>query len=435
MVGYRLKLSSIVRSAAATLPEQALQTTVERLNEALNLAKVHHVDKASIENCRAVFEAAALFSESTVKAVWEAVNAKDLTKRPGARRQAFCASIEPVYSAAIQLRVSDPKVLTSLARALGSFSRLLTLRPVLAQDAISNLLDILVNCIPLTPGEGETPPPLPSVVWREGAHARSAIATVFLDYCKFCQEGFLPHVESIAGKVTQLYESGRLRPGERNSIVEGLVIACTAGTIDQQETVINWSLASIKSSWMSSSVQQTISTVQNFVATYLPVYMEGNEVRVGGAKERYTLYHHLHMIERLLKRLTIESSREILAKHMEWVVPFAFQLIILSEWLTNSTRQITDGGCIRCYRHEPTRKSALLEKRTYKNALYPGDSDAGDYSTVGGATVASARAWIRHQWNLSVMPWVSFHRSFQLLFLFLVYLIQWPRHFLKSRQH
>lgn len=398
MVGYRLKLSSIVRSAAATLPEQALQTTVERLNEALNLAKVHHVDKASIENCRAVFEAAALFSESTVKAVWEAVNAKDLTEEArGARRQAFCASIEPVYSAAIQLRVSDPKVLTSLARALGSFSRLLTLRPVLAQDAISNLLDILVNCIPLTPGEGETPPPLPSVVWREGAHARSAIAAVFLDYCKFCQEGFLPHVESIAGKVTQLYESGRLRPGERNSIVEGLVIACTAGTIDQQETVINWSLASIKSSWMSSSAQQTISTVQNFVATYLPVYMEGNEVRVGGAKERYTLYHHLHMIERLLKRLTIESSREILAKHMEWVVPFAFQLLSCLNGLQTQQGRSLMGAASAAIDMSPQEKAHYLRKGPIRMHSTPGDSDAGDYSTVGGATVASARAWIRHQ--------------------------------------
>lgn len=398
MVGYRLKLSSIVRSAAATLPEQALQTTVERLHEALNLAKKQHSDKASIENCRAMFEAAALFSESTVKAVWEAVNAKDLTEEArGARKQAFCTSIEPVYSAAIQLRVSDPKLLTSLARALGSFARLLTLRPVLAHDAISNLLDILVNCIPLTPGEGETPPPLPSVVWREGAHGRAAIAAVFLDYCKFCQEGFLPHVESIAGKVTQLYESGRLRPGERNSIVEGLVIACTAGTIDQQETVINWSLASIKSAWTTNAVQQTISTIQNFVATYLPVYMEGNEVRVGGAKERYTLYHHLHMIERLLKRLTVESSREVLAKNMDWVVPFAFQLLSCLNGLQTQQGRSLMGAASAAIDMSPQEKAHYLRKGPIRMHSTPGDSDAGDYSTVGGATVASARAWIRHQ--------------------------------------
>ena len=397
IVGYRQKLSGIVRFSAATLPEQALQATVTSLTEAVTLAGKVHETKDSIEVARTSFEAAAVFSDSTVKAVWEAVNAANVPDEVLlVRKQTFSSSLEPIYNTVMQLRVSDSSMLSSQAKALGSFARLLSIRPELAKDAISNLLSMLVTCIPLTPGEHETPPPLPSSVWREAAQARSAISCVLLDYAKFCPQGFLPHIEEVAGTVTQLYENGRLRPGEKNTIIEGLLAASLSGTAQLQDTVINWSLQSIKSSWTSPIVQDTVSDVQKFVSTYLPVYMEGNEVRVGGAKERYLLYHQVHMVERILRRLTTETSREILSRHMEWIVPFCLQFLSsLNALLTQQGRALI-GAAAAALDLSHQEKAHYLRRVPVRLIPLPGDSDAGDYSTVGGATVSSARAWLRH---------------------------------------
>lgn len=397
IVGYRQKLSAIVRFSAATLPEQALQATVSSLTDAVSLAAKGHATKDSIENARSSLEAAAVFSESTVKAVWEAVNAGNLPEEIRlVRKQTFCANLEPIYNTVIQLRVSDPRLLNSQARALGSFARLLSLRPDLAKDAISNLLSILVTCIPLTPGEHETPPPLPSSVWREAAQARSAVATVLLDYAKFCQQGFLPLIEEVAGTVTQLYDSGRIRPGEKNTIIEGLLAASLSGTTQLQETVINWSMHSIKTSWTSHVVQDSISNIDQFISTYLPVYMEGNEVRVGGTKERYMLYHQIHMIERTLRRLTTESARAILSKHMEWIIPFCLQYLSSLNALSTQQGRALIGAASAALDMSPQERAHYLRRGPVRLLPLPGDSDAGDYSTVGGATVSSARAWIRH---------------------------------------
>ena len=74
------------------------------------------------------------------------------------------------------------------------------------------------------------------------------MAVVFLDYTKVCQEGFLSHLEEIAGNVSQMYEAGRIRPGERNVLVEGLLASASAGSTQMQETVIDWSLQATKES-------------------------------------------------------------------------------------------------------------------------------------------------------------------------------------------
>ena len=401
MVGYRLKLSAIVRSAAATLPEQALQATVAQLLESISLANSmadsSNISKDSIEKARSSLEAAAVFSESTIKAVWEAVNAAHLSEESkSGRKQAFSASLEPVYTSAIKLRVSDGRLLNSHARALGSFSRFIMLRPDLVKDSISNILDILVSCIPLTPGEHEAPPPLPSTVWREAAQARTAVATVLLDYAKFCQDGFLPHVEDIAGTVTQLYSSRRIRPGERNILIEALLAACVSAPPQVQETVIDWSMHPIKSSWTSSAVQQTISSVKQFVLAYLPVYMEGNEVRIGGAKERYLLYHQVHMIERVIRRLSTESAKKILFRHLEWIIPFLNQILSCLNALQTSEGVALLGSAAAILSMSLQEKAHYLRRGQPRLQPIPGDSDAGDYSTVGGATVSSGRAWLRH---------------------------------------
>ena len=403
IAAYRQKLSGIVRYSAAALPDQALQTTVARLTDAIAQATAASVSGAggaqleTMEVARAALEAAAVFSESTVKAVWDALNAKNVSDdAKTARKHTFCLALEPIYSATIQMRVSDAKLLLSQTKALSSFARLITLRPDLAKDAYFNIQDMLVNCIPLNLRDHEVPPPLPSEPWRESAQARTAVASVFLDYAKLCQEGFLPLLEEIAGNVSQLYDAGRIRPGERNVLVEGILAAAVAGSPPIQETVIDWSLQSTKASWSSAAVQQAISGPESFVTAYLPTRMEGSDVRVGGAKERYRMNHELHQIERTMRRLVTDSARQVLSKHMIWIVPHSLQLLsCINALATPQGRKLLGPavGVLDLGQHE---KAHYLRRVWVRPAPVPGDANAGDYSSVGGETISSARGWLRH---------------------------------------
>jgi hypothetical protein len=400
---YRQKLSGIVRYAAATLPEQALRTNASRLMEAIAHAKSVSASSSAqlapdaLETAQVSLEAAAVFSESTVRAVWDAVNAKNLSEEAKlSRKQVFCAGLEHIYLAVIQLRVRDAKLLASQARALSSLARLFTLRPELAKDFYSHILQMLVNCIPLSEGEHERPPPLPSEAWRETAQARTAVATVFLDYAKVCPDGFLSYLEDIAGNVNQLYESGRIRPGERNILIEGVLASSLAGTPHLQETVIDWSLQLTKESWSSIKVHQSIMNVENFIKTYLPSRLEGSEVRIGGTKERYALNHELHQIERTMRRLTTASTRQILSKHMVWIMPIALQVLSCLNALSTSQGRALLGPAVGILDMSPQERAHYLRRTGIRLSPVPGDSNAGDYSSVGGATVSSARGWMRH---------------------------------------
>ena len=337
--------------------------------------------------------------------------------------------LEPIYAATIQLRVSDAKLLGSQARALSSFSRLLTLRPDLAKDAYTHLFDILVNCIPVTPGNHDVSPPLPCEPWREVVQvsagiltkrsdslppaipppllttvpyrttilqARTAVAVVFLDYTKVCQEGFLSHLEEIAGNVSQMYETGRIRPGERNVLVEGLLASASAGSTQMQETVIDWSLQATKASWTSPAVQQSIVSLEAFVEAYLPTRMEGSEIRVGGARDRYRMNHELHQIERTMRRLTGDTARQILSRHMGWVVPFGLQLMTCLNALNTPQGRALLGPSVGILDMSQQEKAHYLRRVGVRLAPVPGDANAGDYSSVGGETVSSARGWVRH---------------------------------------
>ena len=405
ITAYRQRLSGIVRYSAVALPDQALHTTVSRLTDAISQAKVAtnsvsasaEAQSETMEAARGALEAAAVFSESTVKAVWDAVNAKALSDEAKmARKHAFCQVLEPIYSATILLRVGDAKLLLSQAKALSSLARLITLRPDLAKDAYSNIQDMLVNCIPLNPGEHEVPPPLPSEPWREGSQARVAVATVFLDYAIMCQEGFLSLLEEIAGNVSQLYEAGRIRPGERNLLMDGILASAVTGSPQLQETVIDWSLQMTKASWASASVQQAISDPESFVKTYLPTRMEGSDVRVGGAKERYRMNHELHHIERTMRRMATDCSRQVLTKHMMWIVPHSLQVLLCISALTTARGRELLGPAVGILDLSQQEKALYLRRVGVRLAPVPGDANAGDYSSVGGETVSSARGWLRH---------------------------------------
>ena len=75
MIGYRLKLSNIVKAAAAVLPQQALEATAVRLNAAITAAASATAPGPALDQARVLLESAVVFTSSACKAVWDAIGA------------------------------------------------------------------------------------------------------------------------------------------------------------------------------------------------------------------------------------------------------------------------------------------------------------------------------------------------------------------------
>jgi len=167
MIGYRLKLSSIVKSTAAVLPQQALQAASERLAVAIAATGGGH------EEARGMLASAVVFLEATLKAVWDA------TSEPSDRATVVRAS-EPMFQSLLALQVSDPTLLQNQARGLEAFSRIVASKPELVLGTVGRLFDLLVGCIPLEPGGHLAPPSKPLPGWRDGFLARANVASRFV---------------------------------------------------------------------------------------------------------------------------------------------------------------------------------------------------------------------------------------------------------------
>ena len=402
MISYRQKLAAIVRFSACTLPEQSLQATVNKLAECLHmLEEVKAKPDSSLENVCTAFEAAAIFAESTVKAVWDGINAKYLSDdAKNTRRLIFCSVLEPIFDSLLRLRVLDARLLLSQAKALVPFAKLLPLRQALVHHSMVNLLEILEFCVPFEPIESEVPPPSPSLAWREGAQARSAIAMVLLEYAKCCPEGFAPHVEEMANISSRLKVEKKIRPGEMNTVAEAILASLSDASPDLQERVINWTIDGIKTSWTSPQMQETIHSLDQFIVSYLPPSSEGSEgnqgAMIGGRKERYSLYHEIHMVEKAMKRLNCKMMSEIFASHLGWIVPVLLQVFECLNSLDSPDGRSKMRSAQVALELSSREKAHYLKLGQMRDKRTTSFDNSEDYMSVGGATVGSVRAWLRH---------------------------------------
>lgn len=170
MIGYRLKLSTIVKSAAAVLPQQALHAAAERLNAAVGAAG--GVGGAGLEQARVLLESAVVFLESCMKAVWDAV-----ASAGEADRAAVASATEPMLHSLLALQITDPSLLNSQARGLEAFARLAAMKPDLVPGVVSRVFELLVGSIAIEPGGHVAPPSKPAPGWKEGYQARASLSS------------------------------------------------------------------------------------------------------------------------------------------------------------------------------------------------------------------------------------------------------------------
>ena len=427
MIGYRLKLSTIVKAAAAVLPQQALNAAATRLNAAITAAAAVGTTPMpqgpAVEQARVLFEAAVLFLISASKAVWDATAAFSNETERAARIVAITTATEPMFHSLLSLQVTDPPLLQSQARGLEAFTRLIAARWDLLPALVTRVFDLIVNCVPLESEGHIRPPSTPLPGWREGLQARSDAAAVLLEYSKAAPQAFLPHLQGIAGRLNELWEAQQLRPGEKNAITEALLAASQAGSLELQASLSEWALAPVRAEWTSTEFQGYLASPQAFLGHYVPLIADSSApggVLVGCQAGRWALYHQVHMVERAVRRLqgsSVPAAQHPLASHMVWVVPTLLQLVSCLNALHTAAGRDALGAAANAVEMSPQERALYLRRgptaaRRYVAAAVAAASsqvagsqsaaaasdagDTGDYASVGGTTIGSLRAWLRH---------------------------------------
>ncbi len=441
MIGYRLKLSTIVKAAAAVLPQQALQAAATRLNTAITAAAAVGTTATptptqALEHARVLFEAAVVFTLSANKAVWDATAAFANENERAARIAAIVSATEPMFQSLLALHVTDPSLLQSQARGLEAFSRLIAARWDLLPVLVTRVFELIANCVPLEPQGHIQPPANPLPGWREGLQARSDAAAVLLEYSKVAPQAFLPHLNGIAGRLNELWEAQQLRPGEKNAITEALLAASKAGPFELQANLTEWALAPVRAEWASSEFQGYLASPQAFLGYYVPVVVDPSVpggVRIGCQAGRWALYHQVHMIERAVRRFqgsTLPAAQHPLVSHMAWVVPTLLQLVSCLNAVHTAAGRDALGAAANAVEMSPQERALYLRRgpATAARRMIPAtpgaggtqgtpsvaggsqaataataaaaaahdSGDSGDYASVGGYTVGSLRAWLRH---------------------------------------
>lgn len=444
MIGYRLKLSTVVKAAAAVLPQQALNAAAARLNTAITAAAAVGTTTTAplpggpaLEQSRVLLEAGVLFLISASKAVWDATAAFTNETERAARIVAIINATEPMFHSLLSLHVTDPPLLQSQARGLEAFTRLIAHRWDLVPALVTRVFELIVNCVPLEPDGYIQPPSTPPPGWREGLQARSDAAAVLLEYSKAAPEAFLPHLQGIAGRLNELWAARQLRPGERNAITEALLAASQAGSLELQTSLSEWALAPVRAEWTSTEFQGYLASPQAFLGHYVPVNADSTApggVRIGCQAGRWALYHQVHMIERAVRRLqgsSVPAAQHPLVSHMVWVVPTLLQLLSCLNALHTAAGRAALGAAAHAVEMSPQERAVYLRRgpaaaRRFvaaavaaagsqaagsqatgsqaagsqaagsQPAAAPDAGDTGDYASVGGTTIGSLRAWLRH---------------------------------------
>lgn len=120
---------------------------------------------------------------------------------------------------------------------------------------------------------------------------------------------FVPHLDFLAGRVQQAAAAQQLRLGERNVMAEALLAAASSTDDAVMAHVLEWELSGVRTDWTSAAFLSSLANPAAFCLTYLPAQADGQGgVEVGGREARWTIYHEVHAIFRVLQRLTMDTQ-------------------------------------------------------------------------------------------------------------------------------
>jgi exportin-5 len=92
---------------------------------------------------------------------------------------------------------------------------------------------------------------------------------VLVDASKEAATAVMPHLESLATRIQQMWEQGLLRQGEKVALYEGLMIAAAAGGAPLQAQLMNWLLQPLHDVWRSEAFLATLASPEAFAREYM----------------------------------------------------------------------------------------------------------------------------------------------------------------------
>lgn len=92
---------------------------------------------------------------------------------------------------------------------------------------------------------------------------------VLVDASKEAPTAVMPHLESLATRIQQMWEQGLLRQGEKVALYEGLMIAAAAGGAPLQAQLMNWLLQPLHDVWRSEAFLATLASPEAFAREYM----------------------------------------------------------------------------------------------------------------------------------------------------------------------
>ena len=277
-----------------------------------------------------------------------------------------------------------------------------------------------------------------------------------MEYSKAAPQAFLPHLEAIARRLTELWDAAQIRPGERNAITEALLSAALSGAPELQISLLEWALSPVRAVWTSPEWHSQLSQPQAFVEHYVPVTTTSTTtttttedslsasqqaatdninnsanvvVVIGCQAGRWALYHQVHLLERIIRRMhgigsssstTLMSSTPTpttlsylnpMTPHMAWIIPSLCQLVSCLNAVHTPAGRAALGLAANAAEISLQERSLYLRRgpagrrhivAAAASAAAGGNSsasdngDSGDYASVGGTSIGSLRAWLRH---------------------------------------
>uniref|UniRef100_A0A1D1ZT05 Uncharacterized protein n=1 Tax=Auxenochlorella protothecoides TaxID=3075 RepID=A0A1D1ZT05_AUXPR len=442
-VAHRGRLVGVVRAAAGLLPETALAAAAERVAAATAAAGAlpgggaGAAGTAPHRTAARALEAAAVFSDAVLRAAADrdaagataAAGAADAVPRAARALLLASAPAAAALQSWLSLAVHDPALLGLQYRGLEGYGPVLGARPELAGPALARVCELLETALPASEDCRAGPPAAHDGAaahalapgWRDAATARQQVATLPLAWAKACPDALAPHLEALASRSRQLWDAGRLRAGERNALAEGVLLASAAGGPAAQASVLEWVLAPVRGAWAEHGFHAALASPAAFRATYMPVRPTAQAGLtpgpaaaaathlVGGAAQRWALYHELHLVERAARRLApaagapapAAADQPFLA-HARWALPCILRTLacIQAVWSPEGRAELAPVAA--ALEMAPAEKALYLRKGPAGRGGFGGARDpeaaeqSGDFASVGGAGVGALRGWLRH---------------------------------------
>lgn len=227
---------------------------------------------------------------------------------------------------------------------------------------------------------------------------------VLLEYAKACPAAFLPHLEPIAQRLTELSDSAQLRPGEANALREALLAASLAAPESVQASLAEWALAPARAAWTGPEFQASVASPEAFMARYLPTAAPTSDPsgpHVDAAPLRWALYHQVHFVERAVRRMQgagVSASHPLTA-HMAWAVPALLRIVACMNAVHSPAGRAALGAAAAAIDLSPQERALYLKRGApgARRASAQASSDnPGDFASSGGTSVSSVRVWMRH---------------------------------------